>query len=65
MWLIRLTPRLTERKFSLRVLAQLNSFVHCSNDICFGQELVRNELSWSHSDSTVLLPPTTVETEAC
>ena len=31
-----------ESKFCLRVLAQLNAFVHCSNDIRLGQELKRH-----------------------
>ena len=39
-----------DSKFRLRVLRQLNMLVHCPNDICLGQELVRNELSKSHSD---------------
>ena len=35
-----------ECKFCLRILAQLNTFVHCSNDVCFGQELICDELTW-------------------
>ena len=35
-----------EGKFRL-----LDAFVHCSNDVCFAQELVRDVLSWSDSDS--------------
>ena len=35
---------LTEGKFRLWVVTQLNSFVHCSNDVCLGQELVRDVL---------------------
>ena len=27
------------------------AFVHCSNDVCFAQELLRDVLSWSDSDS--------------
>ena len=38
-------------KFCQRVLARLNTFVHCSNDSCFGHELIRNELPGSHNDS--------------
>ena len=34
-----------EGEFCLRILAQLNSFVHCSDDICLAQELVRDELT--------------------
>ena len=33
-----------DSKFCLRVLTQLDTFVHGSNDVCLGQELVRNEL---------------------
>ena len=40
-----------EGKFRLRVLTQLNTFVHCSNDVCLGQELLRDVLSGSDSDS--------------
>ena len=38
-----------EGKFRLRVLTQLESFVHGSNDVCLGQELVRDaeRCSWS------------------
>ena len=46
------TDRLSRRsKFCLRVLTQLNSFVHGPNGICLGQELVRNELSGSNGNS--------------
>ena len=38
-------------KFRLRVLAQLDAFVHCSNDVCFAQELVRVVLSMCDSAS--------------
>ena len=40
-----------ESNVILRILAQLNTFVHCSNDVYFGQELVRDELTGSHGDS--------------
>ena len=39
-----------ECKFCPRILAQLNTLVHSSSDICFGQELIRNELTGSHSE---------------
>ena len=32
-------------------LAELDAFVHCSNDVCFAQELVRDALSKSDGDS--------------
>ena len=38
-------------KFRLRVLAKLIAFVHCSNDVYLAEELVRNVLSRSNSDS--------------
>ena len=38
-------------KFRLQVLAKLNAFVHCSNDVCLAQELVRDVLMRSDSDS--------------
>ena len=34
-----------ESKFCLRVLTQLDTFVHGSDDVCLGQEMVRTELS--------------------
>ena len=37
------------KKFRLRVLTELDSL--SSDDVCLGQELVRKELSGSHSDS--------------
>ena len=40
-----------EGKFRLWVLALPNAFVHCSNDVCFAQELLRDVLSRSDSDS--------------
>ena len=40
-----------ESKFCLWVRTQVNTFVHSSNDVCLGQELVRNELSGSYSNS--------------
>ena len=49
---MRLTHTLSEEgKFRLRVLVELNAFVHCSNDVCLGQELVRDVLLGSDSDS--------------
>ena len=50
---MRLTPRLSRRegKFRLRVLVELNAFVHSSNDVCFPQELVRDFLSGSDNNS--------------
>ena len=53
MWLMRLTPALSpqECRFCLRVLAELNAFMHCSNDIPLGQELIRDVLSRSVSHS--------------
>ena len=32
-------------KFCLRVLTQLKAIMHCSNDVCLGQELVHDDLS--------------------
>ena len=52
-----------EGKFRLRVLAELDAFEHCSNDVRFAQELLRAEWSRSDSDSE-LLPAVTVETLA-
>ena len=40
-----------EGKFRLRVLSELDTFVHGANDIGLGRELVRGKLSWSDSDS--------------
>ena len=40
-----------KRKFCLRILAQLNTLVHGANDVCLGQEVVRDALSRSDSDS--------------
>ena len=40
-----------EGKYSLRVLTKLDAFIHCSNDVCLAQELVRDVLSRSDSDS--------------
>ena len=40
-----------ESNLCLLVLTQLNTFVHSSDDVGLGQELVRNELSGSHSSS--------------
>ena len=40
-----------EGEFRLRVLAELDAFVHCSNDVCFAQELVRELRSRSDRDS--------------
>ena len=40
-----------EGKFRLRVLAELHAFVHSSSDARFAQELVRDVLSRSDSDS--------------
>ena len=40
-----------ESEFCLRILAQLNTLVHSSNDVCFGLELVRDELTGSYSNS--------------
>ena len=39
-----------EGKFSLRVLAELNTFVHRPDGVCLGQELVPDALSRSDSD---------------
>ena len=38
-------------KFRLRVLAELDAFVHFSNDVCLAQEVVRDVLSRSDSGS--------------
>ena len=35
----------------LRVLAELDTFMHCSNDVLLTQELVRDELPRFNSDS--------------
>ena len=40
-----------EGKFRLRLLAELDAFVHFSSDVCFAQELARDVLSRSDSDS--------------
>ena len=40
-----------EGKFRLQVLAELDAFMHRSNDVCFAQEVVREKLSESDSDS--------------
>ena len=40
-----------KRKPRLRVLTELDSLVHGSDDVSLRQELVRNELTQSHSDS--------------
>ena len=53
MWLMRLT----ESKFCLWVLAKLNAFVHCLNDIRLGQELIRDVLSRSDSNSNCCANP--------
>ena len=36
-----------EGKFCLRALTQLDTFVHCPIDVCFGQELVDDVLARS------------------
>ena len=60
-----------ESNLCLRVLTQLDTFVHDSNDVCLGQELVRDELSRSNSDCrgpvgtpSVVLPAVILETLA-
>ena len=53
-----------ESKFCLWVLAQLNTLMHSSSDVCFGQELVRDELTGPTATLSVWLPAATVETEA-
>ena len=40
-----------EGELRLRVLAELEAFVHRSNDVCLAQELVRDDLPRSNSDS--------------
>ena len=40
-----------EGELRLRVLAKLDAFVHRSDDVCLAQELVRDELPRSMSDS--------------
>ena len=40
-----------ERELCLRVLAELNALVHCADDICLAQKLVRDELPRPNSDS--------------
>ena len=40
-----------ESKFCLRALAELDAFVHSSNEVRLYQELLRDELSRSDSDS--------------
>ena len=45
-------------------LAQLNTLMHSSNDVCFGQELVRDELTGPTATPSVWLPAAIVETEA-
>ena len=49
-----------EGNFRLRVLAELDASVHCSTDVSFAQELVREVLSRSDSESSVKLPAVTV-----
>ena len=51
MWLIRLTPNFLEGELCLWILAELNALVHCADDICLAQELVRDELPRPNSDS--------------
>ena len=41
----------TEGKICLRVLTQLDAFVHGADDVCLGQELICNTLSGSHCNS--------------
>ena len=53
-----------ESKFCLWVLAQLNKLMHSSNDVCFDQELVRDELTGLTATPSVWLPAAIVETEA-
>ena len=45
-----------ESKFCLVVLAELDSLVHSSYDVSFGQELVHDELTGSHSNSEGVAP---------
>ena len=50
---MRLTPNtLSEMgKFRLQALAEPDAFVHCADDICLAQELVRDELPRPDSNS--------------
>ena len=52
---------LEEGKFRLRALAELDAFVHCSNDVCLAQEWVRDGPT---ATPGVVLPAVTVETLA-
>ena len=36
-----------EGELRLQVLAELDAFVRCLDDICLAQELVRDELPWT------------------
>ena len=40
-----------KRELCLRILAEFNALVHCADDICLAQELVRDELPRPNSDS--------------
>ena len=51
-------------KFCARILTHLDSFVHSSNDVYLGQELLRGVLSRSDSDSKCDAPSSYRETLA-
>ena len=54
-----------EGKFRLRVLTQLNAFVHCSDDVCLGQGgAPRCTVEVRQRLPSVTLPAVTVETLA-
>ena len=53
-----------ESKVRLWVLTQLNTLVDSSNDVGFGQVVVRDELTGPATTPSVLLPLATMETEA-
>ena len=40
-----------EGELRLRILTELNALVHCEDDICLAQELVREKLPGPNSDS--------------
>ena len=48
----------------VRILAQLNTLLHSSSDICFGRELIRNEFTAPHSNPKRSASSRHCETEA-
>ena len=50
-----------EGELCLRVLAELDDFVHCSDDIRLAQQLVRDELPDPTATPSVMLPAVTAD----